>query len=229
MNMTEFSKFKDIQAVMDKAVKSLPGIELQYSACLHEEKIPESLLVDTKDYLANLRSSLDYLWHKIPDIAGDHFPVANSEADFLAKTKNVDITHVASLKKYQDYSPNGWLRCFNMFRNKNAHVTLIPQKRKETKEFTVKSHAGSATFRNCQFNSAAGSVAFGDILLTVDVQSQFPVDTPGLDIKRIIWVDFVFDGSSISPDFPAGISALPFLKESLTRVQAIVSELEEKL
>ena len=70
---------------------------------------------------------------------------------------------------------------------------LIPQTRQETREFSVKSPDGSATFRNCTFDNSVGSVAFGDIPLVIDNQSQFPVNTPGLDIKRIIWVDFIFD------------------------------------
>ena len=217
---------------MNKADNLLTNIEGQYSDCLSEEKIPENLLVDIKDYLANLRTALDYLWHKIPLIPGDYFPVANSVADFSAKTKNIDARYVAVLKNNQDYNPNSWIRCFNLFRNKNLHVVLIPQKRTETKEFSVKKTGAKeimATFRGCTFGGNGNHISIAGVPMPIDLKTQFPVNTQGLDIERKIWIDFLFDGSSISPDFPVGISALPFLKESLTKVQNIVSELEKEL
>lgn len=230
--MSQFSKFKDIEAVMQKANGSLLNIEQEYLKCLQEKSIPEPLLVDIKDYLANLRTALDYMWNKIPAISGDYFPVANSEADFIAKTKNIDAKFSSVLKKHQDYSQAGWLRCFNLFRNKNVHLTLIPQKRSETKEFSVK-RAGTpeniATFRGCTFGGNGNHISMFGVPMPIDLKTQFPVDTQGLDIKRIIWVDFLFDGASISADFPEGISALPFLKQSLTNVSKIILNLEEIL
>lgn len=230
--MTKYSKFHDIEAVMAKADSLLPVIEQQYSKCLQEEKIPENLLVEIKDYLANLRTALDYLWHKIPSISGDHFPVANSEADFSAKTKNIDTRYVGTLKNCQDYNKNSWIRCFNLFRNKNVHLTLVPQKRKETKEFSVKKTGMKetiATFSGCIFGGNGNHISMYGVPMPIDLKTQFPKDAQGLDIERKIWVDFLFDGSSISPDFPTGISALPFLKESIKNVSKIISELEQKL
>jgi len=224
-----YSKFNDINAVIEKANKSLPVIEQDYSKYLKEETIPESLLVDIKDYLANLRTALDYLWHKIPNISGDYFPVGNSEADFLNKIKGIDPKHALILNKHQNYSPNSWIRCFNLFRNKNVHLTLVPQKRNETKEFSIKGKDGSSVkMVGCVFGGE-GTVNFNidGVTIPIDKSTQFPANTPSVDIERIIWIDFLFDGSSISSDFPADISALPFLKESLKNTQSIISELEQ--
>ncbi|MBT7483726.1 hypothetical protein HN680_03055, partial [Candidatus Peregrinibacteria bacterium] len=152
------SEFKDIQAVMKKAKAMLLIIEKEYQKCLTEEEIPEDLLVDIKDYLANLRTALDYLWHKIPSAPNSHFPVANSEADFDAKTSSLDEKYAQTLGKFQDYALDSWIRCFNLFRNKNVHFTLIPQKRRETREFSIKKDGKGMKARGCTFK---GNIAFG--------------------------------------------------------------------
>lgn len=233
--MSTFSKFRDIEAVMDKANSLLPCIEQQYSECLHEEKIPESLLVDIKDYLANLRTALDYLWHKIPNISSDHFPVANSLADFSAKATKIDPQYFTVLQKYQDYSPDSWIRCFNLFRNKNTHVTLIPQKRIETPALNIEHNgvgiklSGGASIqmgRGTSISLGGAVIAGGQ---TISPYSNGLIGDPRLSVKKEIWVDFVFDGSSISSDFPKGISALPFIKKSLPSVLDIITELEKVL
>jgi len=226
--MGKFSKYNDIEAVMKKAERSLIDIEYEYQKYLKEERIPDSLLVEIKDCLGNLRSALDYLWHKIPRVKGDYFPVANSEADFINKTSSLDTKYIDALAKWQSYDKQSWIRCFNLFRNKNIHLTLIPQKRQETKEFSIKKDGAGITARGCTFR---GNVVFGvgNVSVPIDEKTQFPLDVPGVDIKRVIWVDFLFDGSSISPDFPKGISVLPFLKSSFINIRQIISEIEQLL
>jgi hypothetical protein len=225
--MGKYSKFTDIEAVLDKATNILPQIEVEYLKCLKEEKIPDSLLVDIKDYLGNLRSALDYIWYKIPGVSDGYFPVANSLADFSAKTIKIDPQYSTILQKYQDYNPNGWIRCFNLFRNKNTHVTLIPQKRIETQRI-VSTHAGGGSV-----SWDPGRVKFGSGVsingASVNPFTQMPISTPETTIRKEIWIDFVFDGSLISSDFPEGISALPFIKKSLSSVLDIITELEKVL
>ena len=228
--MIKFSKFKDIDAVMTKANKMLLDIEQGYLKCLQEEKIPESLLVDIKDYLANLRTSLDYLWCKISNVSNGYFPIANSEKEFNNKKVGVDKKYVDILKRWQSYDENSWIRCFNRFRNKNSHVTLIPQTKEELREFSIKeanSKEKMVTFSGCTFTGAGNHISVGGMLVPIDLETQFPKNVEGLDIERKIWVNFLFDGSSISLDFPTGVSALPFLKKSFKNVRQILAELEE--
>jgi hypothetical protein len=131
------------------------------------------------------------------------------------------------LQKYQDYNSDSWIRCFSLFRNKNTHVTLIPQKRIETQRI-ISTHTGGGSV---SWNP--GSVRFGSGVYIngapVNPSTQMPFSTPETTIRKEIWVDFVFDGSSISPDFPQGISALPFLKKSLPSIFNIITELEKVL
>lgn len=214
--MTTFSKFSDIQAVIKKASNLLSSIEQQYSDCLKKENIPDGLLVDIKDYLANLRTALDYLWNKIPNIHGDYFPVANSRADFITKASGVDTQISAILESFQDYNPNSWLRCFNLFRNKNVHLTLMPQKRIETQRI-ISTHIGGGSASWNPKNTLFGSgVSINGA--PVNPLTQMPISTPETTIRKEIWVDF-----------PLGVSALPFLKQSLTKVRDIISLTEQKL
>lgn len=223
--MGKFSKYNDIEAVINKAERSLVDIEYEYQKYLKEERIPDSLLVEIKDYLGNLRSALDYLWHKIPNVCGDYFPIANSKKDFFNKVGGINNEYKNILEKWQSYDKNSWIRCFNLFRNKNIHLTLVPQKRRENREFSIDKDGSGITARGCTFQ---GKVIFGvgGVNVPIDERTQFPIDVPGVDIKRIIWVDFLFDGGSISPDFPEGISVLPFLKNSFENIKKIIFEIE---
>lgn len=233
--MVNFSKFNDIEAVMNKASSSLYAIEQEYSKYLKEEKIPDDFLVEIKDYLGNLRTALDYVWYKIPSVSDGYFPITNSEADFFKKTTKIDTQHVSVLKKYQDYDSNSWIRCFNLFRNKNSHVTLIPQKKVETPMINIEHNgvgmrlSGGSSIQIGQGSSISlgGAVIYGG--QTISPNSNGLIGDPRLNIKKVIWVDFIFDGSAISSDFPINISALPFLKDSLKNVKKIIAELEQVL
>ncbi len=233
--METFSIYSDINAVLNRASEMLPKIEDEYQKCLKEENIPDNLLVDIKDYLGNLRSALDYIWHKIPRVSDGYFPIANSIADFSAKISKVDKQYSDLLEKYQDYNQNSWIRCFSLFRNKNTHITLIPQKRVETPSLNIEHNgvgirlSGGATIQMGRGTSMSlgGAVIPGG--QSISANSGGLIGDPRLNVKREIWVDFIFDGSSISSDFPQGVSALPFLKKSLSSVLDIIKELDKIL
>lgn len=211
---------------MVKAEQSVTVIEAEYQKCLNAQTIPDNLLVEVKDCLSNMRSALDYGWCKLPGAGKDgHFPITNNANDFAVRVSAVDPKYRTVIEKWQSYQGNEWMSKFGLIRNKNLHVTLVPQKRQETREFTVAGGGASATFRGVTFGQGV-NIAVGGIPMKIDQASQFPVDTPGLDIKRTTWVDFLFDGNSISPTFPEGVSALPFIKQSLINVAQIISEIE---
>jgi|GEM_PF-1259039 len=226
--MDEHSKYTDINAVMLRAEADLVSIEKKYQDCLNKQTPPDDLLVEVKDCLGNMRSALDYLWCKVPNAGnGAHFPIANTQKEFENKTNGIEQKYLAVVEKLQPHNGNSWLKDFGYIRNKNVHVKLVPQIRQETKEFSVKSGGASATFRGCTFNSDIALISFGDVPMHVDQKTQFPIDTPGLDIERVTWVDFLFDGSSISSDFPEGISVLPFLKQSFVNTKTILFDIEK--
>ena len=116
---------------MNKADFLLSLIVIKYSECLQAKKIPDDMLVEIKDYLTNLRTALDYLWHKIPDSPDGCFPIANSEAEFLNKIGNIGLKYVTIFRNFQDYNSDSWIRHFNLFRNKNCHVFNKPVSKEE--------------------------------------------------------------------------------------------------
>ncbi len=89
--MIKYSKYSDIEAVIVKAEKDLLGIEGQYQDCLNKHTVPDSLFVDVKSCIGNIRSALDYLWCKVPNVKNNaHFPISNSEKDFVKKVEGID-------------------------------------------------------------------------------------------------------------------------------------------
>ena len=227
--MSKYSKHTDIEAVMLKAEADLSGIEAKYQNYLDKQTVPDSLLVEVKDCLVNIRSALDYLWCKVPDVGtGSHFPSANSQVDFSNKTAGIDKKYIDVVEKWQSYNGDPWLKNFGYIRNKNVHLTLVPQTRQETKEFSVKNANSGVTMRGVTF-SGKGTVTInlGGVSVPIDMKTEFPANVSGVDIERKIWVDFLFDGSSISLDFPENVSALPFLKQSFTNAKTIISGVEK--
>lgn len=220
----EFSKYNDVNIVLKKAEKSLKSIEEEYNKALYDQNVSDELLADIKDYLGNLKSPLDYLSKKI---GKSNFPIRKTEADFDGLKFNFSDEIRGIIKKWQPFNANEWFLLFNILNNKSKHWTLIPQIRKETKEFSIKKDDAGVTVRGCSFS---GNIRFGigDKLVSIDEATQFPVDTEGVDIERKIWIDFLFDNSQF-PDFPSSISALPFLKQCFDKITKIVSEIEKEI
>jgi len=220
--MSQFSKHDDIEAVMKKAEKTLQNIQNEYQKSLNCQ-VTSELLVDVKDYLGNLKSALDYLANKIGTSDG-YFPVANSRNDFVHKTKDLSEKIIIVLEKWQPYNNNEWIQWFNSLNNKSKHLTLIPQTRRESREFSIKKNGAGITARGCSFH---GNISFGvaGINVPIDEQTQFPVSMPGVDIQKIIWVNFIFDNKQFS-FLPPNLSVLPFLKTCLNNIKNIIFEVE---
>ncbi len=226
--MARFSKFKDVQAVLCKSEQLLLTIEAEYQEALNNKEVTNSLLVDVKNYLENLRSALEYLWNKIPAVKGSYFPITNSKADFKKMIIGIDPKVSVVLEKWQPYNGQDWIKWFKLLNNKNKHLTLVPQIKKEGKEFTLKRGNAGMVFKDCAF---MGDVVFGinGKAVHIDQQTQMLVDTPGVEIERVIWNDFVFDCGQIIPKFPENIKVLPFLLKCLENIQHLVLDIEKSL
>lgn len=230
--MGKYSKHKDIEAVLVKVENELQEIEESYQNSLDQQIVPDSLLVEVKSCLSNLRSVLDYIWCKVPNVSSKaHFPNTNSLLDFNKRVEGIDNKFTDIVEKWQGYNGNSWWVDFCSIRNKHEHLTLIPQVRRETKEFSIKNSGmkGSGmTMRGCNF---VGNVNFqiGGVVIPINEKTQFPEAVDGVDIEKKIWVNFLFDGSLVPDNFPKNISVLPFLKLSLENTKKIISDLEKEL
>ena len=213
-----YSKFTDINAVITKANNLLILIESKYKESLEKQKIDDELLVEIKDYFWNLKSWLDYLWNKL---GLDYFPLWNSEKDFLNKVKWLSSNLINILKDTQLYNDN-IIKNFNILNNKNKHLTLIPQKRKETKQVNVSNWYWSVSWWTWVTFWNWVSVMW----VPIDSRTQLPIQNNILKTEIIIWIDFIFDNSDIK-SLDSNISALPFLKEIFNKIIWIVKNIEK--
>lgn len=216
-----YSKYPDIEAVLIKAKEQLNKIESAYVDALHSKSIPNELLVDIKDYLGNVRSALDYLACKIQS-KNAYFPVANNAPDFANKVKDFPTNTISILEGVQSYKSDAWLSNFSLLSNKNKHVTLIPQTRKEVKETRITGPSGKVSW--------GSGVTFGNGVsvmgVPIDPQTQLPVQNNIVTTEIITWVHFFFDNTNFK-SLHGNISALPFLKESFEKITKIIKDIED--
>ncbi|OGJ44553.1 hypothetical protein A2307_01510 [Candidatus Peregrinibacteria bacterium RIFOXYB2_FULL_33_20] len=215
--MEKYSKFIDINAVLKKTKTTLDLIEQKYNESLHDQEISSELLVEIKDYLGNLRSSLDYLRSKVSKY---NFPICKTEKEFDNATTDLNSDLKSAIKKWQPFQNNQWIDWFNILNNKSKHITLIPQKRKENIKITVSSpnNGGSVSW--------GSGVTFGGGVsvmgVPIDPRTQMPVPNNIVKTEKTIWVSFEFEHENL----PNGISALPFLKECFDKIAKLIAEIE---
>ncbi len=225
MNTNAYSKFSDIDAVMSVAKDRLGKIELEYQKSLNDQKIPDALLVDIKAYLGDLRSALDYLNGRIAN-SDKYFPICAHLNDFTTRYSAVDSGTKSVLDKFQPYNGNNKIKWFNILNNKNKHVTLVPQIRRETVETRVTHPSGGGVSWTSGVVFGGGVSVMG---VPIDPRTQLPVPNNIIKTERIIWIDFVFDSSVAPTDLPDNLSALPFLKEIFGSITTVISEVEQTL
>lgn len=222
--MKEYSKFEDVDAVLKKAEDILIEVKSKYEQNLQKKITPDDLLVDVKDFVGNLKSSLDYLRKKI---SKHNFPICETEKDFNNRTTDLKPEIKKLFLKWQPFQNNNWLSWLNTLNNESKHVSLIPQKRVEIKQLEISngqtgiSMSGGASIsmgKGCSI-SIGGAVIPGGQRISPD--NDFFHDKR-LDVKKTIWVDFKFHHEKL----PENISVLKFLKTSFENTKSIIQEVE---
>lgn len=221
--MKKYSKFNDIDAVLSKAKCLIDKIEDEYKKSLTSQSVSDELLVDIKDYLGNLRSSLDYLRGKV---SKHNFPICKTEKEFDNATTDLNKDLKNAIKKWQPFEGNEWVSFFSVLNNKSKHLTLIPQIRKENKTMTAKTKNVSVTMPiddpNFSIHQGENCKVFvGGVPVKFTNQEIVPL-APGLQTEITTWVSFEFNHE----DLPNGISALPFLKQCFEKITQAISEIE---
>ena len=217
--MTKYSKFNDIHAVLNKASLLIVKIEEEYKKSLTSQTISDELLVDIKDYLGNLRSAFDYLRAKV---SKHNFPICKTEQEFENATADLSDEIKNMIKKFQPFQGNDWISWFNLLNTKSKHLTLIPQKRKESVETRVTHPSGGGVSWSQGVTFGGGVSVMG---VPIDPHTQMPVPNNIVKTERITWVSFEFDNSNC-PELPPNISALPFLRQCFEKVTQAISEIE---
>lgn len=236
--------FDDAKLLVQHERERFAEIEQAYGASLSERKIKPNLLIDIKNFMENLRSSLDFTAHGIFQKYGFsaspspkiYFPYAllNQSKEEFRKSRRIDncipdISNrrpdiVDKIESYQHFAnpSNRWLPVFMDLNNENKHQKLTPQIRKETKELRISSGGASISMGSgSSISMSPGtSIQFGNMVIPggQSFDANKPPATIGSGKKELItWVSFHF---SINDE-----PVLPLLKQTLEGVDRIVGEL----
>lgn len=213
-----YSKFADVDAVLQHASTSLKTIESQYNEALKTKQVPAALQIEIKNFLQNLRSALDYVSQRVPG-HGRNYPMCAHPNELSNATRGASPAAASILSKWQPFS-HTWLKNFNWLNNEHKHQMLVPQTTTQVETTQAHSAGGSVTWD-------PGSVRFGPGVFIegrpVDVTTQMPA---GAIIRKTIWIDFHFDPTGAPAGISTNISVLPFLRECAAKVPLIVEELE---
>lgn len=226
--------------------ESLVKIKTVYDESLHEKEIKNSLLIEIKNFMENLRSALDYsahgLYHKYGDKTKNadkiYFPYAwdgLDQAQFVAKKiieqkipgLTVNRPDIAKrIDSYQHFSSsnNSWLPKFMDLNNENKHQKLTPQTRKEVKQLNITSGGvemklsggASITLGGGAFIQIGNSIITGNQHIDPDNPAKIIGDAKQ---EIIIWVSFHFTENN-EP-------VVPLLTKALEQIEIIVEELAD--
>jgi hypothetical protein len=220
-----------IEALLKKSNVIFSELKRAYEESLHDKNIREDLKVDIKNIFENLRSCLDYLAQDIFETCctsspkPDHlyFPIRSSFTEFT-KTISRDYPGLQTTNKavydilelVQPYH-DPWLSYFNSLNNENKHQDLVEQTRTESPRVTVSRKEGSVSW--------GPGVTFGGGVsvmgVPIDPRTQLPIPNNQVKTEKVIWVDFRFKDNDLS--------VLPFIEQSLKKVEQIFSELQKNL
>lgn len=153
------SRLDDINAVLEVADALLQKIQTEYDQSLSSKAISPKLSVYIKNYLENLRSSLDYIASEICEetlsISKAHkpyFPIScennkafNAHIDmYFPALDVVNYKLYTVLEELQSYKPSGCkaLPKLSKLVNENKHNRLSPQTRTEKRGLIINFPAG---------------------------------------------------------------------------------------
>lgn len=230
------SRKADIEALLQRADKTLPKINAEYDKALHSKEISADLRIEIKDYFGNLRSALDYLAH---DLVDKYCPNADPKNNLYFPIRADQISFEKAMQKsYPDLKTNCrpaydilealqpfkkpenvWLTHFNKLNNENKHDRLVAQTKSETKRINVETKGGGTV------NWDPSAVKFGPGVfiggVPVNPNTQMPVHSETQTVTIQTWVDFQFEDINVS--------AIWLTKESLTQIQKIYTDLRDKI
>jgi len=230
------SRKTDIEALLQRAEKTLPKINAGYDKALHSKEISADLRIDIKDYFGNLRSVLDYLAH---DLVDKHCPGADPKDNLYFPIRADQVSFDKAMQKsYPDLKTNCkpaydileelqpfkkpeniWLTNFNKLNNENKHDRLVAQKRSDTKRINVETKGGGTVNWDPSAVKFGSGVFIGGV--PVNPNTQMPIQSATQTVTIETWVDFQFDDINVS--------AISLTRESLKQIQKIYADLKDKI
>jgi hypothetical protein len=212
----------DIQALLNHIDNDLVKIKARYQDSLTNKEIPSELRIDVKNAMENLRSCLDYMVQDVyeivvsPDLISKqmkelkkvYFPYGKTKQDFDSSIQK-NLPNLMSLngrlfdivESIQTHKTGStWLYDFCSILNSNKHDALSPQERTERKSYSVglEGRGPSISGPAGAIKAPPGAISIGGRPLVFDKASGIPLQTPGLEVRVTIWVDFKFQDTDVS-------------------------------
>jgi hypothetical protein len=224
---------------------SLVDIKSEYERSLREKNIPNSLRIDVKNAMENLRSCLDYMAQDIAEIIiipyrrvnnlgllnRVYFPYGKDEKSYnesvsknLPDLQSVNPVIHALIENIQPHAcGNTWLYDLCSILNANKHKSLSPQERTEHQTYKVGRQGGGASISAPAgaIKAPPGAISIGGAPVIFDPITGIPIQTPGLEVSVTTWVSFMFKDTNVQV-YPLLSIALREIRETSEKLYKIL-------
>lgn len=226
---------EDIQYLISKCEKKVLPLEEAYKNALHEQKIPVEIRGVVREILIDLRSVLDFLAHEIVETQKIkppkklYFPILADLKSFNSKMTewypNLDninkplFDYLLSIQPFSKGTRN-WIKDFNTLNNTNKHDRIVPHERQEMSYTTTLLHeqpVGGVSWGKRVTSHGSIRVKGGKM----NTKTQLPEPDSNIEVKKVTWIDFHFEGSKIS--------AFELVKNAIKGINEIVKEVEKNI
>lgn len=183
----------DANSLLDFSSTTFNLINKLYSESVYEEDLPPTLNILIKNYLENIRSSLDYIANYIFDTycsseynpkdlesikRSIYFPICKNEKKFNQiinkKFKGLSKEFVDILEKYQPYKNNQWIKNLHEISNKSKHIELIKNTRVESGKVNYLVDKNNNQLINVKFENCSHAIVIDGVALTNKNTMNFP-------------------------------------------------------
>jgi len=225
-----------ITAQLDRADELGSELEAEYEKCLRSGTVSQRAQILTHEVMEKLSNCLDQAareaWSSVVESGLTeterkkcrvYFPCAADEQTFRstlgrARISQGDAAHTKLFRFLESVQPYkskryGWLLPLRAMANQK-HVTLVPQRRLETRQVEVSSTGGGSVRWGSGVRFGPGVSVMG---APIDPTTQLLVPTPGVktEVKKL--VAFVIEGFDIN--------ALGFVRDVLPKTRQLISDL----
>lgn len=187
-------RIADAKLCIEESKSLLKEITDIYNKNLYKDNLPPNLNIKIKNFLDNIRSSLDYVSNYIfYNYCYDnytkkelerierqiYFPSKKSEPafnDYISRRFKGLSSQPKILKLFaevQVFSGVDWAKNLVLLSNKNKHIKFTKHTRSESAHITYMKDIFGTEFKNCTFQSCGTAIQYNDVSLSsIDIKSN---------------------------------------------------------
>jgi hypothetical protein len=216
--------YHNIASSLDRADQLVLELGRQYDLSLKEQVVSDQAVQITHEICEKLRGILDRCARRYwelrvsPNISAEdrakavvYFPISDDEHALNStlgrwRWKAVVADHLPlrtfllALQPFWNQDRNRWLKILNDLAVEGKHIDLVPQRRLESRNTTVRSSKSSVSWNpsNVTFGTGPGvSISIAGAPFDGASQTIFP--TPGVSQTTEVWVSFLIPEFGIEP------------------------------